>query len=614
MKNLVLCLVLLISVNVILADIYGHSPPFSNNRNQEENTNRNNANRLFNSQNNDKGGYCRSDVQLNWYEKSVLPIEWTNQHGCGNDQTTCNVVIQYMCGDEATQPDEERIRDGTTTGQIDNTLASTKDRPQGAAGNEYTFGMHESYYYYQNCTTRQRNQGLFTANQNLGGRTAQFTRQNAGGTRYAFECQEERDYYPYWAPSPWKDIAIFTDDKDLCKYYKDNSQNVKSKYYCNTTTTPAPIDELACTQTAGAKWIEVPSWDIDAPECLEAEWNAVNHLGNSLTTGNPNVYNWSVPHSGMEPCISSGTCNCVLRIRYNISTAEIDGWGDDFIDSKMNLENSPTKTDPNVQVSGKNLTIEMNTNQYGRTFQDRTHTFKIRARPNELKNAKIWNLLVKGKRGNIVQAYPAIEYAFSPHTLKVTKGEYIHFQWVGCDHNPANQAGQGRDKTDRSNMVHIKSLNHNLPMADDDINDDNTFLTDEQRERFAHLDQTGCLDYDALKTKHNNNADDIEEDPQNCMRLNAASQGFDGGVIKMTKRGDYYFMSTRNNNFSNRNQKVHIQVNPVLENWEIGLIVAGGTLFVGIAATSGSLLYAHKNPTSGAASFFSKVPLLNRFV
>ena len=65
--------------------------------------------------------------------------------------------------------------------------------------------MHEDYDYYFRCKIRQRNMGLFTADQNMRGRhRARFTRQDRNGARHGYECPEERDYYPYWHPSPWK--------------------------------------------------------------------------------------------------------------------------------------------------------------------------------------------------------------------------------------------------------------------------------------------------------------------------------------------------------------------------------------------------------------------------
>ena len=73
--------------------------------------------------------------------------------------------------------------------------------------------------------------GLFTANQNLKGDSAKFTRQNANGKRRGYEVPEERDYYPYWAPTPWKDIAIMASDektKGLIREYV-NSPNYGEK-------------------------------------------------------------------------------------------------------------------------------------------------------------------------------------------------------------------------------------------------------------------------------------------------------------------------------------------------------------------------------------------------
>jgi hypothetical protein len=57
--------------------------------------------------------------------------------------------------------------------------------------------------------------GLFTADQNLKGNTAIYTRQDSQGTKYGYECPEERDYWPY--VSPWADIAILTSNTSMCR-------------------------------------------------------------------------------------------------------------------------------------------------------------------------------------------------------------------------------------------------------------------------------------------------------------------------------------------------------------------------------------------------------------
>lgn len=65
------------------------------------------------------------------------------------------------------------------------------------------YGMHESYDQYQLCQRTERNRGLYTADQRVNRNDQRGTRQNPNGNRRGLECPEERDYYPWWHPSPW---------------------------------------------------------------------------------------------------------------------------------------------------------------------------------------------------------------------------------------------------------------------------------------------------------------------------------------------------------------------------------------------------------------------------
>jgi hypothetical protein len=108
-------------ISLAAGDIYLHSPRGSNNKLNEVSNNVNNNNRLFDSQNNDAGGYQVGDAcdpvcsdanggydetasgagngTMYYYVGSVLPVEWTAQHGCGtkNSKVDCTIVLQYAC-------------------------------------------------------------------------------------------------------------------------------------------------------------------------------------------------------------------------------------------------------------------------------------------------------------------------------------------------------------------------------------------------------------------------------------------------------------------------------------------------------------------------------------
>jgi len=270
-----LCLFLLISL--AYGDLYMHNPRGSNNRLNEQNAEREDGDRMFDSQNNNRGGYNVGDKSATaatssgdqntdttfsqskfdtlydintqtavqypmvYYEGSVLSIEWTNQHGCGGNEDgdantlNCNIVAQYMCdtkGDEGSDTTMTvKLRDGTTTNQVGT---------DGSPGDQ-TRGVHESAGYYSFCSNRHRNTGLFTADQQLTANRAIYTRQNPNNNRRGLECPEERDYYPYWLPTPFIDIAYLTDQIDkvdpnygICDFIRNNTQNLNLKYRCSS--------------------------------------------------------------------------------------------------------------------------------------------------------------------------------------------------------------------------------------------------------------------------------------------------------------------------------------------------------------------------------------------
>jgi len=512
------------------------------------------------------------------------------------------MVLQYSCDSNANDPIMAvTLRDGTTTTQV-----STTDT------GDPTRGMHESTAYYQECATRNRNFGLYLADQdqNLQGNQAIYTRQNPDGTRYGLECSEERDYYPYWYPAPWVDVAYTTDRTDMCNFIQSNSQNMVKKYRCVDTPdsfNPTILNSNASTcEQNGGNWLGTSWYPIPgAPDCFLGNWTRENHLGNGRVN-QPLTYNWTLPTASQLLAMNfvadnaTNTFRCVMRMRYNISTGDYDPWNTNSsynslnaADLAANINNrqaqtqfpQPISDDPTVDVHAdlQGLTLALNTNQYGRTFQDRSHIFYIKTRPSSLANQYIQNLGVRGKRGNIVQVYPGVEYDFVPNRLTVNTTDFVHIQWTGSNthtNNPNSEdagdgqggdAGQGTDGTDRSNFVMIGALNETYPLPLDKFT---TLFNSASCWNFAGTSvgssSGGAVNIDcaillassgyylsaaaAQSTTAQANsagaADDL--DPL----LDNAPPSLVGGILmQVSQPGIYFYACTRNNNFSNRTQK-----------------------------------------------------------
>merc|ERR1712019_42183 len=100
-----------------------------------------------------------------------------------------------------------------------------------------------------------------------------------------------------------------------------------------------------------------------------------------------------------------------------------------------------------------------------------------RATKMQNKPQNLLNVNVRGKRGNIVQTFPAVEYDFEPNDFYMEQGQCVHFQWGGSNtHNNGNpagdgqagDAGEGRGGSDRSNIMEMTALRNSYPMPYDE--------------------------------------------------------------------------------------------------------------------------------------------------
>jgi len=609
----------------VIGDIYMQTPPGSNNRLDEQNRERDNANRIFDSQNNNRGGY--NVGKMEYYVGEKVPVGWTHQHGSSKYQMEhSELIIQYMY--------EPLVRDGTTTRTIPTKATECQNYD---CDTDVRFGRHESLDFYEMCLQTEQNNGLFTANQNLQGASARYTRQNNQGTRHGYECPEERDYYPYWRPSPWIDAAYITADTARCSAIQAESQNVKERYECRlpeaffdnggtlnqgaNSMYPLSKDECEAFEktdgngtTHAGVWNTIEAFNVAAPVCQQVEHARANHHGNP---GGRTIYQWK----WTVPQVPAGS-QTVLRIRYNITTnewnemgawesntsvntginatynAEDDNpnpnndraqyplWADYGLDEATGADEREYEfiNNPQVDAFGEQfgdgrikLQLAVNTAQFGRTFQDRTHYFFVSNPPAGDCEAQVIKLqTVRGKRGNIVQTYPATEYIFEPEQAFQRAGDCVHFAWTGSNTNPNNNDGQGKQGTDRSNMVVLRVDQYNKSAYSNfewdmtyrnnakDIGSQGnaypSFVKDPEGylipDQFLDELVTGAFGgmsekvMMALATTRQ-----FPHDFGNMEELDDAGTGFNMKPQKVTTQGCWNYLCTRNNNFSNRAQK-----------------------------------------------------------
>lgn len=220
--------------------------------------------------------------------------------------------------------------------------------------------------------------------------------------------------------------------------------------------------------------------------------------------------------------------------------------------------------DPNVKtfkngndvVDKFTLQLAVNTAQFARTFEDRSHTISFKARPANIPaDAKIHNFNVKGKRGNVVQTFPTTEYDFTPNRLHMEEGDYVHIQWDGSNDNPGNNAGQGTAGTDRHNIMTVtnKKFSEGATGDKEPANTHGQFGTNypAKLKNDPFLGQTFTLEELLILA---------QMPPGN--ELNAGATYVNMPPKQLKSSGCWHYMCSRNNNFTNRSQKGKVCVKP----------------------------------------------------
>ena len=440
-------------------------------------------------------------------------------------------------------------------------------------------GLHESWEYYDRCNP-------------------------TFGTRYGMECLSERQQWPDNDISPWVDVVYFSDEPENscseeiealnsrqffeCIEYYDANKNFrkhKSLYTSELECIDNGGDWLGfykvgdvrddiessteCLQLNGGlkeyvwgrpiSWKDLAEDKLSDETCIalpaKTECHATpntrhNYLGNVDGEQSTPRFQWTLPHHEEQK-------RCVFRIRY-VVTSEDDEITP--VDSRV----YPFSNDALSLAPARQRVV----------FEDRSHIFKLLQRPEEISDQlNIHNLVVRGKRGNIVQTYPAVEYDFVPNRLTIPEGDAIHVQWTGSNTHDNNSpggdgqtgdAGEGRGGTDRHNFIQLLDRVANLVAPDHNHtlfeNADWVWSSHEkgypENKAFNLALSMATSGYYQCETD-----EECEEAYDNSLndQLNNAPASYHGNVF-IPSTGEYHYKCMRNDNFSNRSQKGMITV------------------------------------------------------
>ena len=551
--------------------------------------------------------WCRNNCKELGY--LYAGVQFHDQCWCGNDFGKHGEKPQSECNRECRDKSNPKNKCGgawrnnvyltfnpTQNGE-EETQKEKSDRR--AVSLDKDIGLQESWEFFDRCNNQHQEKSSF-------------------GARYGMECTKERENYPYVDNAgaskitPWTDIAFLTDDTTKCDSNL-KKQNQLPFYECVEFHDQAKTirkhwskheNKTACSQPGvNGEWVGFYKHDdiLDktesecavykqeqenlgengkkvlwaAPmvwkdvandvfkgkaclvlpretECLSVPATRSGYLGDADNSRETPRFQWKLPNFENDK-------RCIFRIRYMV-TPTGDG------DSEITHDNNE------VMIGGDLL--ELAVTPKSTVFEDRSHVFKIVKRPASIpEDLKIHNLVVRGKRGNIVQTFPAVEYDFVPNRLNMNKGEAVHIQWAGSNThkngNPAGDgqagdAGEGRSGTDRHNFIQLVDRkanlvapfhNHTLVKGSQWVWSSHEMGKAENKDfnlalSLATSGYYQCKEADECARKFDNKLND---------QLDNAPASF-GGEVFIPGQGEFHYKCMRNDNFSNRSQKGTIVV------------------------------------------------------